>query len=126
MYKINVRSAITIVDKFLYAVKNKSALAIKIPKTRIELEKSADDWNKLSGAFGIYYGVVGTIDGWLACIEKPAIPNAADYYSGHNQCFGLKIQAVCDSNFQFIYFCVAEPGRANDSRVFGRCLQLWK
>ena len=123
VYRINVRSSNTIVDKFLDAVEKSSALAIKIPTTTDELKKSADDWNELSGAFGIYYGVVGAIDGWLACIEKPTISNATDYFSGHYyQCFGLNIQAVCDSNLRFIYFCVAAPGRANDSRVFGRCL----
>lgn len=91
-----------------------------------ELKKSADDWDKLSGAFGIYYWVVGAIDGWLACIEKPTISNATDYYSGHYQCFGLNIQAVCDSNLRFIYFSVAAPGRTNDSRVFGRLEKLRK
>ena len=126
MYKINVRSVIRIVDKFLVAVEQNSELAIKIPTTTEDLKKSADDWDKLSGAFGIYYGVVGAIDGWLACIEKPTISNATDYYSGHYQCFGLNIQAVCDSNLRFIYFSVAAPGRTNDSRVFGRCLKLRK
>ena len=54
MYKINIRSVIRIVDKFLVAVEQNRELAIKIPTTTDELKKLADDWDKLSGAFGIY------------------------------------------------------------------------
>ena len=56
-----------VINNFLHAVDHK--LEIQIPSTPLELSKVANDWNLLStAASGIYFGVVGAIDGWLATI----------------------------------------------------------
>ena len=81
--------------------------------------------DELSGANHLFYGVVGAIDGWLACTEKPkGVLHPTDYFSGHYHRFGLNIQAIADANLRFIYFAVAGTGRSNDARVFNRCFQL--
>ena len=85
IYGMSVDSARRVVNNFLDVVDSSEEFAIKIPKTSAELKKAADEWNELSGAFGIYYGVVGAIDGWLACIEKPSVSNPTNYFSGHYQ-----------------------------------------
>ena len=95
-YGISPSSARRIILKFCRAVILCEKLAIKLPETPEELKSTADEWDKVSGANSIYYGVVGAIDGWLACTNKPTIGNDADYFSGHYQRFGLNVQAVCD------------------------------
>ena len=130
IFGMSITSAHRILHKFLDTVSRSPQLAIKIPTTPEELKKCADDWNELSGAFGLYYGAVGAIDGWLACMNSPRVTDASnqtDFFSGHYQRYGLNIQAVCDANLRFIYFAVASPGKTNDLRAFGRCekLQRW-
>ena len=124
VYGLSLTSCQRIVNNFLSAADTNSHFDIKIPTSEAELQKRADEWNRLSGASGLYYGVVGAIDGWLACIQKPSVPHPADYFSGHYQRYGLNVQAVCDSNLRFFYFAVAGTGRTNDARVFNRCLAL--
>ena len=126
VFGISVKSAERIINKFLNAVDSSDKLEIRLPSTESELRECADAWDSVSGAFGIYYGVVGAIDGWLCCIQKPSVQNATDYFSGHYQRFGLNVQAMCDANLHFTYFGVIGPGRTNDSRAFNRCLELRK
>ena len=135
IFGISLSSARRIVNKFLNAVQDCPELALKLPTTTEELKQHADDWEKLSGAFGLFYGAIGAIDGWLACIQAPSKndpsfdgrPNQTCFFSGHYQRYGLNIQAVCDANLRFIYFGVIAPGKTNDLRAFGRCekLQEW-
>mmetsp|Transcript_6245 Transcript_6245/g.12916 ORF Transcript_6245/g.12916 Transcript_6245/m.12916 type:complete len:426 (-) Transcript_6245:105-1382(-) len=113
------------VDRFLQAVDEK--LEIRVPESPAELKKAADDWNDLSGASDVYYGMMGAIDGWLCCTNKPAVnevDSVTDYFSGHYMRFGLNVQAICDANLRFIYFGVAAPGRTNDNKGFRRCEKL--
>ena len=72
-------------------------------------------------AQSIMYGTLAAIDGWLCCITQPSVQNSADYHSKHYECYGLNVQAVCDSNLQFIYFLVAGPEKTNDGRVINCC-----
>eukprot|EP00978_Attheya_sp_CCMP212_P041902 scaffold246557_cov35-Attheya_sp.AAC.1 len=62
--------------------------------------------------------------GWLCCMDKPTEVNAADYFSGHYQRFGLAVQAMCDANLLFMYVGVAAPGKTNDLRAFNRLIKL--
>ena len=139
IFGISLQSAKRCVNKFLDAIMESGSdeLKVKLPTTPEELKQHADDWDELSGAFQLYYGTVGAIDGWLVCINKPPLNdpalkrqkmrNQTDYFSGHYQQYGLNIQAICDAKLRFIYFCVAAPGKTNDSRAFIRCefLQHW-
>ncbi len=42
-------------------------------------------------------GCLGAIDGWLAFTEKPYnASNQVNHDSGHYQCYGMNVQAMCD------------------------------
>jgi len=116
------KSAETCVDKFMDAVD--ATLRFHCPVDADELRQCADEWDEVSGGFGLYYGAIGCLDGWLCCTNKPSVRNALDYRSGHYQRYGLNIQAMCDANLRFLYFGVVAPGKTNDLRAFNRCLEL--
>ena len=127
IYKISIPSVHRVINMFLDAVEHSDELQIKIPTTDGELRSHANEWNRRSGASGLYYGAVGAIDGWLACTNKPTrrdASNQTDFFSGHYQRYGLNVQAMCDANCRFIFFCIAGPGKTNDFRAFSRCLEL--
>ena len=85
----------------------------------------ADEWAQRSGAFGLFDGTLGAIDGWLCALECPAdVPNPADYFSGHYQVHGLNVQAVCDANLRIIHLSVAGVGQTNDARAFRKLTKL--
>ena len=81
-------------------------------------------WNDHSSAGNLYYGVVGAIDGWLACTNAPAVLNTVDYFSGHYFRYGLNVQAVCDANLRFIFMTTNSPGKTNDARAYSRCSEF--
>ena len=89
-----------------------------------ELANLAQRWSSISTSYGLFDGHIGALDGWLAQTERPHVSNQADYFSGHYQCFGLNIQALCDPDLIFNYVCIAAPGKTNDVRAFGRCTGL--
>ena len=113
-----------LINKFLDAVDKCPELQIKLPQTTEELKRHADDWDEHSGADGLYYGVVGAIDGWLACTDAPSLVNVTDYFSGHYQRYGLNVQAVCDANLRFIFMTTNSPGKTNDARAYSRCINF--
>ena len=57
IYGISIPSVDRILNNFLDAVDDK--LKIKLPETNNELQKCADNWINISGAFGVFYGIVG-------------------------------------------------------------------
>jgi len=124
MFFISCESARRIVEKFLDAVEKCLQLAIIPPTSLVELKGLENGSDKVSSANGIFKGVVGALDGWLCCINKPSEPNPTVFFSGHYQRFGINCQAVCDANLRFIYFGVISLGRTNDARSFNRALGL--
>ena len=99
--------------------------SILLPKTLEEKTKLANDWNKCSGGFGIMYGHLAPIDGWLCTTQKPNdMPNPSEFRSGHYQRFGLNVQAICDPNLRFIYTSVAGPRKMNDAQAYRQLLGL--
>ncbi len=65
-------------------------------------------------------GCVGSLDGWLCRIKVPLgkdTSNIASYYSGHYCCYGITVQAVCDSRCRFTYLSCRSPGGTGDSRA---------
>jgi hypothetical protein len=107
---------------FLDAVLNCKALDIHVPIMQHELKEKADEFYTVSSMPGkMFHGCVGAIDGWLPTINKPNVNNDADYRSGHYNCFGLNVQALCDASLKFIFIEVAAPGRTNDIRAYRRC-----
>ena len=127
IYGVSIASAYRLVNMFLDAVdKSEDArLSIRLPSTASELQTHAEGWSCLSQSDGLFYGVVGCIDGWLCCTNRPfdAI-NASDYFCGHYQRYGLNVQAVCDYKLRFIYLSTVATGRTNDLCAFQRSVQL--
>ena len=127
IYGISNHSSRRIIDLFVKAVRSCEEMALRLPTTQMELDTVANGFGNCSSVHPLYYGCVGCIDGWLACINKPkekvgVRPN--DYFSGHYATFGLNVQAMCDSKLRFTYFAVAAAGKTNDNRAFGRCTDL--
>ena len=55
-------------------------LAVELPDDPESLRAHADMWNDRSKAEGAFYGVVGAIDGWLCCTNKPSdVDNPGNY-----------------------------------------------
>ena len=103
-------------DKATNAILNINQLEIKFPSTPGEIEKSAADFRAISTS-GIVDGCVGCLDGILIRIRPPwkdETGNVLSYRSGHYNCFGINVQAVCDSRCRFIYASLAAPGRSAD------------
>lgn len=95
------------------------------PNNLDELHKLATKWQEVSTAFGLLNGFLGAIYGWLPRTKRPSrVDNPADYFSGHYQCYGLNVQAMCDPNLLFLFFELAAPGKVNDVRAFSRCADL--
>jgi len=40
--------------------------------------------------------------------------NVNEYFSVHNQTYGINVQAACDYKFSFVYVALAAPGGAID------------
>ena len=111
------------IKPFVQAV-NKS-FTIDVPWSAKELERCAAVWNEKSGAFGMFHGCVGVINGWLSCIHKPKnADNTVHCHGGYYQQHGVNVQALVDANLRFICFGAIGPGRTNDARAFYNCIQL--
>jgi hypothetical protein len=41
--------------------------------------------------------------------------NVGAYFSGHYCTYGVNVQAICDADCCFTFFCIALPGKTNDS-----------
>jgi len=89
------------------------------------LHDLAERWENRSTAFGLMNNHLGALDGWLPRTEMPRdVSNQTDYFSGHYQCYGLNVQAMCGPDLEFLYVAVVAPGRTNDIRAFGWCENL--
>lgn len=126
IFGISSGSANRVVNKCLNAINTSHhvLLSIKLPDPtdRQALHDLTMRWDRLSTAVGLMRGHLGAIDGWLARTEMPAdVWNPLAYYSGHYACYGLNVQAVVGPSLEFLYLCVAGPGKTNDVRAFKRC-----
>ena len=97
------------------------------PTDTAALNDLSHRWNSVSTAYNLFPHHLGALDGWLPRTEKPRdVTNKSDYFSGHYQCYGLNVQAMCDPDLVFLYLGVAAPGKTNDIRAFGWCNGLHK
>ena len=84
------------------------------PTDTAALNDLSHRWNSVSTAYNLFPHHLGALDGWLPRTEKPRdVTNKSDYFSGHYQCYGLNVQAMCDP-------------KTNDIRAFGWCNGLHK
>jgi hypothetical protein len=69
------------------------------------------------------------LDGYLMRITAPfhaECGNVGAYFSGHNCTYGINIQAMCDADCYFHFFCLAAPGKTNNSVAIRRTsLPAW-
>ena len=63
-------------------------------------------------------GCAGAVNDLLAVIKCPSMKasgnNASSNYSSHSCCYGLIVQAICDSSCHFIFIAIAAPGKSSD------------
>jgi DDE superfamily endonuclease len=107
-------------DRCARAILDCNALAHSFPKTAEQIKVAASGFAGLSSN-NFLRGCVGAVDGLLIRIKVPAtiaVGMVKSFYSGHYQCYGVNIQAVCDHRCRFIEVCVAAPGGANDIAAF--------
>ena len=127
IYGISDSSVHRCINSFLDAIDfNTDCKELQIglpdPTSKGQLRELDDKWRKVSTAHGLMGGFLGAIDGWLPRIEMPReVDNQVDYFSGHYQCYGLNIQAMCDPDLIFMFLSVTAPGKVNDVRAFHRC-----
>ena len=95
-------------------------LLFAFPQTEQELDTAAQEFQILSTNL-VVNGCVGCLDGFLLKNQTPSSKesgNIKSYFSGHYQCYGINVQAVCDSKCQFTSVSVVAPGGSNDIAAF--------
>ncbi len=63
-------------------------------------------------------GVIEALDGWLMRISAPTFAECGKIcacFSGHVYTYGVNVQAMCNSDCHFTFFCLSAPGKTNDS-----------
>lgn len=133
IYGMSVSSAKRVTNIFLNAIDYNDSFAemqinLPDPTNRAELDDLAARWEDVSTVYGLFTRHLGAIDGWLPRTTMPrGVTNQTDYFSGHYQCYGLNIQAMCDPDLLFLYIAVAAPGKTNDLRALSRLggLRQW-
>ena len=125
IYGISPGAAKSAISDCLYAIVNSKHKLLSIclpnPTDSTALFDLSRRWENLSTSCGLMRHHLLALDGWLPRTDAPSVPNPGDYYSGHYKCYGLNVQAAVGPSLEFMYFCIAGPGKTNDSRAFGRC-----
>ena len=119
---ISKASFYRVVDQGIAAIIKSDELAIQFPDTDSALQDAATRFRMLS-TNDVIKGCVGAVDGWLCQIKVPAgdeAGNIRSFFSGHYQCYGLNVQACCDSSCKFIHVSITSPGGTNDVRAFAK------
>ena len=129
LYGMSMTSCRRCLNMFLNAIDYNTELPelqvrLPDPTNDTALRDLADRWENVSTVFRLFENNLGCLDGWLPRTQAPSVPNQADYFSGHYQCYGLNVQAMCDPDLLFLYVAVAAPGKTNDARAFYRCNDL--
>jgi DDE superfamily endonuclease len=113
---VSIASFYRIVCKTLRLIVNWNELQIKLPQNEAECKQSADGFQSISTKAAIT-NCIGVIDGYLLRIYTPTKADAGNvrsYFSGHYQCHGINVQAICDHHSRFTFVSVAAPGSVND------------
>jgi hypothetical protein len=112
-----------VVWKTIYAIVKAPELSIKWPKTGQEIRDAISGFTSISDN-GVISNCAGVGDGFLLRIRVPnkkEVGNVRSFFSGHYQCYGINIQAVCDHNSRFIYISMAAPGVSKDRDAAKQC-----
>ena len=102
-------------------------LDIKFPQSQAEIHAALSGFTMISMGAAIT-NCIGVIDGYLMRIKVPSkeeAGNVRSYFSGHYQCYGVNIQAVCDHWSRFTYIGLAAPGVTADRDAIEQCPHLY-
>ena len=69
---------------------------------------------------GVFYGVIGALDGLAVRIQQPAskeIPDPGNYFC-RKKFFALNVQAICDRSRRFLWVSTGHKGSSHDSTAF--------
>ncbi|CAJ1959471.1 unnamed protein product [Cylindrotheca closterium] len=122
-YGLTVSTVYRLRDLLLDAVCTTDELDIRLPdlSNPSEISKFRADFEKLSSS-GVCKGCVGVLDGMLQRIGNPSVACAEgqvrSYFSGHYNCPGLNVLAMCDAFLRFTFFGVLNPGSASDRMTY--------
>jgi hypothetical protein len=128
---VSIPSFYNIVYKTMKLIINCKELQIKLPQNEAESQLVAEGFQSISFN-GAIANCIGVVDGYLLRIYTPTKADAGNvksYFSGHDQCHGINLQAVCDHHCRFIFVSVAAPGSVNDRDAIqesGLLIQLQK
>jgi hypothetical protein len=103
----------------IHCINRCEALDVNLPTLPHELLALCHGFKKISRD-GVMDGCVGALDGYLMQITAPSFGecgNVSAYFSGHYCTYGVNIQAMCDADCRFLFFCIAAPGKTNDAVV---------
>ena len=79
----HIKSVEQVVNNFLDAVDFSEEAILStdlLPRTGYQKAKLADKWSACSGDFGLMYGHLAVIDGWLCTTQKPRdVLNPSNY-----------------------------------------------
>lgn len=122
---VSYPSAWRLTNKFLDAVLLCDALSFGLPTSPEALQHCAKEFDSISTAEGVFYGVVGALDGWLCCINKPKdVSNPLDFFqvttSDSDSMFRLWLTAIFVS-FTFLLLVLGDemmPRRSKPVRHF--------
>lgn len=117
---ISTSSFYRIRDVFLTAVmrSDNRDLAIQWPENEAQIRALAQGFQARSSN-NVFTKCIGAIDGMLVRITQPRnVDNPRCYFSGHYECFGINIQAVCDAELRFYYVATGGPGCTPDITAY--------
>jgi DDE superfamily endonuclease len=120
---ISKASFYRVIWKTITAIVLAPELAIAWPESPEAIQDNMADFASISFSCAIN-NCVGVGDGFLLRIKLPSkrdAKNIRSFFSGHYQCYGLNIQAVCDRHCRFIFMAVAGPGVAKDRQAARAC-----
>ena len=110
-------------DMGIAAINACEQLKFIFPQSEEELQHAALCFN-MKSMDRFMAGCVGCIDGWLCRICAPTqkeVGNVNAFFSGHYQCYGLNVQAVCDHRCRFTFTAINNPGSSSDLRAYQKC-----
>ena len=128
LFRVGIVSAQRVIDVFIDATESSNHPFLStdlLPEPHSDRRRVADEWGEQSGVYGLYYGYLAVIDGWMCTIEQPSdVDNPVDFFSGHYQRFGLNVQAMCDTNLHITYILVAGNGGTSNAQTFRKLHKL--
>jgi hypothetical protein len=100
----------------IHCINRCEALDINLPKPE-ELNYVREGFRRISKD-GVMNGCIGALDGYLMRITVLSFAecgNVGAYFSGHYCTYGVNVQAMCNADCCFTFFCLAAPGKTDDS-----------